>query len=144
MTFYCYFVRRFLMKKIMFTAVCATALALGAFQLNAQQNPAQQLPNGGGLFEQLNLTAEQQQAYQKIKDNSKEKMIAVRKEMQVYVDKLDAIRAEENAEFEKLLTPEQTNILEQMKAERKAIEDERKARMEEMRKRYEAERAAKK
>lgn len=138
------------MKKIMFTAVCATALALGAFQLNAQQNPAmpqrpaQQLPNGGGLFEQLNLTAEQQQAYQKIKDNSKEKMIAVRKEMQVYVDKLDAIRAEENAEFEKLLTPEQTNILEQMKAERKAIEDERKARMEEMRKRYEAERAAKK
>lgn len=125
------------MKKIMFTAVCAAAFAFGAFQLNAQQSPAapqRVQPVAEGLFEQMNLSAEQQQAYQKIKDNSKEKIIAVRKEMQVYLDKIDAIRAEENAEFEKLLTPEQTNILEQYKAERKAMEEQRKARFEEMRK----------
>lgn len=138
------------MKKSMLTAVCAAALILGAVQVQAQQNPAMpqrpmsQAQNNGGLFEQLNLTTEQQEAYQKIKDTTRDKMAEVRKEMKVYLDKIEALRVEEQNEFEKILTPEQKNIFDQYKAERTAQEEANKARIEEMRKRYEAQRAAKK
>ena len=54
--------------------------------------------------------------------------------MRVYQDKIEAIQAEEKAEFEKILNSDQKQIYDAMEAERQAIIEARKARMEEMRK----------
>jgi len=60
------------------------------------------------------------------------------------LDKIEDIRAEERVEFEKILTPEQKDIFDQYLAEIEARKAERKARNDEMRKQYEARKAAKK
>ena len=137
------------MKKGMMTAVCAIVLSLGIASVQAQQK--NMMPRGpmlqsqeGNVFDYLNLTNEQKEAHEKIKAATQEKIVEIRKEMKVYLDKIEDIRAEERVEFEKILTPEQKDIFDQYLAEIEARKAERKARNDEMRKQYEARKAAKK
>jgi len=137
------------MKKGMMTAVCAIVLSLGIVSVQAQQK--NMMPRGpmlqsqeGNVFDYLNLTNEQKEAHENIKAATQEKIVEIRKEMKVYLDKIEDIRAEERVEFEKILTPEQKDIFDQYLAEIEARKAERKARNDEMRKQYEARKAAKK
>lgn len=120
------------MKKTLLTVAVAAVVAMGAVSLRAQQNSA--MSQAGSSSGSLELSAEQQKKYDEIRAESRKKIEAVYKEMRVYQDKIEAIQAEEKAEFEKILNSDQKQIYDAMEAERQAIIEARKARMEEMRK----------
>lgn len=119
------------MKKSLFMIAGAAAIVFGAVSLQAQQNMAAPREN-------LRLSAEQQAKYDAIRAASRKKIEAIHQEMKVYIDRIDAVKAEEQAEFEKILTPDQKQVYDAMQAEKKAIMEARKAQAEQMRKEFEA------
>lgn len=122
------------MKKSLFMLAGAAAIVLSAVSLRAQQNPMAPQAMRANSGDPMELSAEQQAKYDEIRAASRKKIEEVYKEMKVYQDKIEAIKEEEKAEFEKILTPDQKQVYEAMQAEREAVMKARKAQAEEMRK----------
>lgn len=109
------------MKKILLTAVCATVLTLSAGFADAQPAPAE-VPMGPGpvrmhepLSERLNLTDEQKQQAEKIREEGRKKMEPLMQERKLLREEMEQVRKENMEEFEKILTPEQKKVFDEMK-----------------------------
>ncbi len=106
------------MKKILLTAVCATVLTLSATCAAAQPAPAE-VPMGVRMEEplakRLNLTEEQKQQAEKIREEGRKKMEPLMNERKLLREEMEQVRKENMEEFEKILTPEQKKIFDEMK-----------------------------
>lgn len=80
---------------------------------------------GQTAFSKLNLSSEQKQSLQSLRQTQKDKIAAVRSNAslsdQDKKQQITSIRKEGRAEFQKVLTPEQKSQLQQMRANRKAV-----------------------
>lgn len=136
------------MKKILLNSLCAAAVMFGATAAMAQPAddmlppppPGHEFdaprppmdghemkgPHGkdmrGGpdrLAKDLGLTDEQKEQARKIHEQGREKVKPLMEEMKNIHEKMEKLRKENMAEFEKILTPEQKDKFEKIKAERK-------------------------
>lgn len=130
------------MKKLCLTLLCATALAYSANIAQAKydetmpppppshmQQTQQDMHNHhekmhNKLAEELKLTDKQKAKAKEMRQASRKKIKPLMKEMKNLREKIDKIRKENMKEFEKLLTPEQRETFERIKAERKAKHEE--------------------
>ena len=67
------------------------------------------------LSEKLNLTDEQKAQADKIREEGREKMKPLMDEQRVLREKMDVVRKANMEEFEKILTPEQKKVFDEMK-----------------------------
>ena len=106
------------MKKILLTTVCATVLTLSATCAAAQPAPAE-VPMGVRMEEplakRLNLTEDQKQQAEKIREEGRKKMEPLMNERKLLREEMEQVRKENMEEFEKILTPEQKKIFDEMK-----------------------------
>ncbi len=72
------------------------------------------------MAERLKLTDEQKKQAEEIRKAGREKVKPLMDEMKQIREKMDAVRAENMKEFEKILSDEQKTELEKIKAEKKA------------------------
>lgn len=136
------------MNKTLLTVLCASTIALGAVSVNAAEREMLPPPPPGHEFDhpgrgpkfdhkkhkemgekfakELGLTEEQKAQADKIREEGREKLKPIMKEMKALREKADKMREENMKEFEKILTPEQKAKMEKMKADRKAEHEKRK------------------
>lgn len=115
------------MNKVVLSLMCATAIlfnagiagAKGHKPLPPQDGKEMQVRMSDKLSKELNLTDEQKAQAKKIREEGKEKIEPLMKEMKKLRAKIDETRKENMKEFEKILTPEQKNQFEKIKAEKK-------------------------
>ena len=119
------------MKKYLLTTICAFALALSSNVFasnNVDENmppppPAEQtVKHHRGdmqkeLADKLNLTAEQREQAKKIHEEGRAKMKPLMEEAKELHKKMDNLRQENMAEFDKILTNEQKTEMEKIKAD---------------------------
>ena len=128
------------MKKLYLTLLCATALTCGSHLASAQLDNTMPPPPphmernidiqknmekhhekmAKKLAEELNLTEEQQAKAQHMRKNAREKIKPLIDEMKALRKKMDTIREANMKDFEAILTPEQKEIFDKIKAKRKA------------------------
>lgn len=123
------------MKKLYLALLCATALTCGANMAYAQEDNTMPPPPPhhseqniqkhhekmeNKLADDLKLTDEQRNKAKELRKASREKIKPLIDEMKALRKKMDEIRKENMTAFEELLTPEQKETFEKIKAERKA------------------------
>ncbi len=123
------------MKKLYLALLCATALTCGANMAYAQEDNTMPPPPPhhseqniqkhhekieNKLADDLKLTDEQRSKAKELRKASREKIKPLIDEMKALRKKMDEIRKENMTAFEELLTPEQKETFEKIKAERKA------------------------
>ena len=109
------------MKKMLVTAVCLAVLS-GSVNIAAAQpaepgndRPRVEMQNRPPLSEKLSLTDEQKAQADKIREEGREKMKPLIDEQRALREKMDAVRKANMEEFEKILTPEQKKVFDEMK-----------------------------
>ena len=122
------------MKKLYLALLCATALTCGANLAYAQEDNTMPPPPPhhseqdiqkhhekmeNKLADELKLTDEQRTKAKELRKASREKIKPLLDEMKALRKKMDEIRKENMTAFEELLTPEQKEAFEKIKAERK-------------------------
>lgn len=132
------------MKKILLNSLCAAAVMFGASAAMAQSVDDMPPPSPPGhefdaprppmkgphakkgmhagpdkLAEELGLSDEQKEQAKKIHEQGREKVKPLMEEMKNLHKKMEELRKENMAEFEKILTPEQKDKFEEIKAEKK-------------------------
>ena len=109
------------MNKLGLSLLCGTMLLSSVGLLQAKEHDMRPEPQKmermhkmkrPDLVKKLNLTEEQKEQAEKIREDGREKMKKMHKQMQ-------ELRKENMAEFEKILTPEQKAEFEKIKAEHK-------------------------
>lgn len=109
------------MKKMLLTAVCASVLTFGAGLAAAEPLPNKAPMEPGPvrmeepLAKKLNLTEEQKQQAEKIREDGRKKMEPLMHERKLLREEMEQVRKENMEEFEKILTPEQKKIFDEMK-----------------------------
>jgi len=116
------------MKKLYLALICATALTCGSNLVHAEDHTMpppshhtqqEMKQHHKKLADELKLTDEQKAKSKELRKASREKIKPLLDQMKVLREKMDKIRQENMAAFEKLLTPEQKAAFEKIKAERK-------------------------
>ena len=134
------------MKKLYLSILCATALTYGSNLALAGENemlppPPQAEHNINAphdmknhhkkitqkLEQELNLTDEQKQKAKELRKASRKKIKPLMDEIKVLHKKMDQIRENDMKNFEALLTKEQKEIFDQIKAKHKERHDKMKA-----------------
>ena len=110
------------MKKIMLTVVCAAVLSMGSFNVYAHKSvlmekfpPHHEMRGPKDFAKELNLTEEQKVQADKVREEGRKKMEPLMQERKALHDKMENVRKENMAEFEKILTPEQKENFENIK-----------------------------
>lgn len=110
------------MKKTILTVVCATVLSMGSFNVYAhiphpvdKMPPRHEMRGPKDFAKELNLTDEQKVQADKIREEGRKKMEPLMQERKALHDKMEGVRKENMAEFEKILTPEQKEKFENIK-----------------------------
>ena len=131
------------MKKIMLTVVCATVLSMGSFNVYAHKSfpmekfpPRHEMRGPKDFAKELNLTEEQKIQADKVREEGRKKMEPLMQERKALHDKMENVRKENMAEFEKILTPEQKEKFKNIKKKhmKRKGKFERKAEVEDMKK----------
>lgn len=127
------------MKKLYLSLLCAAVLNLGAAAVHAEDDKTMPPPPAhkehrldkkdmknmrekmeNKLSDELKLTDEQKTKAKELRKASREKIKPLMDEMKTLREKMDTIRNENMKAFEELLTPEQKEAFEKIKADRKA------------------------
>lgn len=128
------------MNKTLMTAFCAASLLLGTSAVMAQDAEMAPPPppheemgprphEFGGrhaakmqdrLADELNLTEAQKADLQKVREENREKMKPLMEQMKELRKQMDQLRKADMESFEKVLTPEQLKLFEEIKAKRHA------------------------
>lgn len=132
------------MNKTYLTILCAGILACGSTLASAKERmPEPAMPPAAHhvkdfkkhhenmenkLADELKLTKEQRSKAKELRQNSRKKIKPLMDQMKDIREKIDTIRKDNMAAFEKLLTPEQKAQFEKIKAERKPHPDKKKHR----------------
>ena len=132
------------MKKLYLTLLCATALTCGSFIARAEEDltmpppPSQMIQDSeiaknfkkhheemkNKLSEELKMTDEQKQKAQEMRKKAREQMKPLIDKMKELREEMDKIRSDNMKDFEKILTDEQKEVFNKIKAERKARHEE--------------------
>lgn len=115
------------MNKAVLSLMCATAILFNAGIAAAKDHKTMppkdvkemQVRMSEKLSKELNLTDEQKAQAKKIREEGKEKIKPLMKEMKELREKIDEARKENMKEFENILTAEQKAQFEKIKAEKK-------------------------
>lgn len=132
------------MNKMFLSLLCASVVSMGVMSVCAQPAeegmlppppPAREMPHkvrkdmADKFAKDLGLTEEQKALADKIRRDGREKMKPLMKEMKNLREKMDKLREDNMKDFEKILTPEQKDKLDKIKAEhKKKFEEGRKKR----------------
>ena len=112
------------MKKLILMVVCTSIFTVGGLNVYAHQPlPMEKMPprhemkmKGPKDFaKELGLTDEQKLLAEKVREEGRKKMEPLMQERKVLHDKMETIRKENMAEFEKILTPEQKEKFEDIR-----------------------------